>query len=562
VGDGALALGLGLLVGLLFWRSKRRRRAGWLSLLLIVAAVPRAAGQAIDAERFQPTTSATGFFGQEGTGVLAHGEVSAALLFGFARNVLVVRDPITDQPLARGDLLSRRWSAHFIAGVGLFDRLELGVDLPLVLAQGGDTALVPAVGELGGGKLGDLRLSAKVLLLRARAFELSAAAALTLPTGDEMNFAGGKTATFTPRAVLGFEVGRVRAAINGGYRLRGQSMIGALVVGDEVLLGAGASVAVVRRHFWLIGEGYLAAGVQGPSTNEDKAAELLGGVRWAAIGPWTLSLAGGVGLTHGYGAPGVRAIASFGYLPQPPEPFQPVAVLAEPPPPLPPAPGTIDSDGDGYPDVIDQCPFEPEDFDHFQDEDGCPDPDNDGDGIPDVVDQCPNEPETINGVEDADGCPDEGLFVMVENRIVLEDRVLFDVARARVKHAARPVLQAIVNLWRQHPEWGKMVIEGHADVRGSVKFNQWISDKRAHRVREYLIGLGMPAEQVTAIGYGKSRPRDTSTTEEGHQRNRRVEFVVVERGEKPAGIAKPSPQPAPSTPKAGEDIVPDNHKNP
>jgi OmpA-OmpF porin, OOP family len=65
-----------------------------------------------------------------------------------------------------------------------------------------------------------------------------------------------------------------------------------------------------------------------------------------------------------------------------------------------------DNDGDGIPDVDDQCPDEPEDFDGFEDEDGCPDPDNDGDGIPDVDDKCPNEPEDFDGFEDEDGCPD------------------------------------------------------------------------------------------------------------------------------------------------------------
>ena len=47
------------------------------------------------------------------------------------------------------------------------------------------------------------------------------------------------------------------------------------------------------------------------------------------------------------------------------------------------------------------------DFDDFEDEDGCPDPDNDQDGILDEDDQCPNDPETKNGFKDEDGCPDD-----------------------------------------------------------------------------------------------------------------------------------------------------------
>ena len=55
-----------------------------------------------------------------------------------------------------------------------------------------------------------------------------------------------------------------------------------------------------------------------------------------------------------------------------------------------------------------QCPDEPEDFDGFKDEDGCPDPDNDNDGIPDVDDRCPNVPEDRDGDHDEDGCPEGG----------------------------------------------------------------------------------------------------------------------------------------------------------
>jgi hypothetical protein len=70
------------------------------------------------------------------------------------------------------------------------------------------------------------------------------------------------------------------------------------------------------------------------------------------------------------------------------------------------APDFRDRDHDGIIDSLDRCPDEPEDFDGFQDDDGCPDEDNDNDGIPDAVDKCPNEPEDFDGFQDDDGCPD------------------------------------------------------------------------------------------------------------------------------------------------------------
>jgi outer membrane protein OmpA-like peptidoglycan-associated protein len=66
-----------------------------------------------------------------------------------------------------------------------------------------------------------------------------------------------------------------------------------------------------------------------------------------------------------------------------------------------------DNDGDGIPDLKDECRDLSEDRDGFQDDDGCPDPDNDGDGIPDIRDDCPNQAEDLDGFQDLDGCPDE-----------------------------------------------------------------------------------------------------------------------------------------------------------
>jgi len=73
---------------------------------------------------------------------------------------------------------------------------------------------------------------------------------------------------------------------------------------------------------------------------------------------------------------------------------------------LPPLPIFRDSDGDEIPDLMDDCPEEPEDEDGFADGDGCPEPDNDEDGLLDFEDRCPMESEIVNQVIDGDGCPD------------------------------------------------------------------------------------------------------------------------------------------------------------
>lgn len=188
-----------------------------------------------------------------------------------------------------------------------------------------------------------------------------------------------------------------------------------------------------------------------------------------------------------------------------------------------------DNDQDGIPDTSDGCPDIPEDKDGFQDEDGCLDDDNDKDGVLDREDQCPLEPETINGERDDDGCPDQGLIEMRDDRVVLQERVLFDTNSARLKASGEPILRAIVKLNNQHPEWTKVRIEGHADPRGDESFNQQLSERRATNVREALIALGLKPEQLSAQGYGSTKALNAGTTEEELALNRRVEFVVIAR---------------------------------
>ncbi|MFB6350381.1 MAG: OmpA family protein [Bradymonadaceae bacterium] len=69
--------------------------------------------------------------------------------------------------------------------------------------------------------------------------------------------------------------------------------------------------------------------------------------------------------------------------------------------------GPKDQDGDGLKDNEDECPLDPEDFEGFEDKDGCPDKDNDQDKRPDDNDVCPNVAEDVDSFEDDDGCPDK-----------------------------------------------------------------------------------------------------------------------------------------------------------
>jgi outer membrane protein OmpA-like peptidoglycan-associated protein len=235
--------------------------------------------------------------------------------------------------------------------------------------------------------------------------------------------------------------------------------------------------------------------------------------------------------------------------PQPP-PAEP------PPPPLASASASTppqDRDGDGIADDVDKCPDDPEDKDGFEDEDGCPDPDNDQDGIADAKDACPNDPETVNGFQDEDGCPDEGPVVVKKDRILLKEHVLFDTNRARVKAEGFPALNAVLQLWRQHPEWDHLIVDGHADRHGPDKYNVWLSRERAERVRSKLVEMGIPGAKLTLRAFGRRQPRVPEETAEADRENRRVEFVIVKKIGEPGQAANVAPAYVPGAAPAQDD---------
>jgi outer membrane protein OmpA-like peptidoglycan-associated protein len=192
-----------------------------------------------------------------------------------------------------------------------------------------------------------------------------------------------------------------------------------------------------------------------------------------------------------------------------------------------------DNDKDGILDVNDKCPNDPEDKDGFEDADGCPDPDNDKDGILDVNDKCPNEPETINGVDDADGCPDQGASKVrvVGDRIEILEIVHFDFNKATIKAVSHDLLKQVASVIKNNPGFKKIRVEGHTDSKGNDTFNLKLSQSRANAVRDFLVNLGVERERLDAQGYGETRPVESNATNDGRAKNRRVEFVIVDRGE-------------------------------
>ena len=118
--------------------------------------------------------------------------------------------------------------------------------------------------------------------------------------------------------------------------------------------------------------------------------------------------------------------------------------------------------------------------------------------------------------------------VVEDNRIVINEKIQFDFNKATIKAESDSLMQEIIKVIKDHPHIKKLAIEGHTSSEGSDKYNLKLSDKRAKAVLEYLVKKGeLPKEMFTAKGFGETKPIGDEATEEGKEKNRRVEFNIT-----------------------------------
>ncbi len=219
-------------------------------------------------------------------------------------------------------------------------------------------------------------------------------------------------------------------------------------------------------------------------------------------------------------------------------------------------PDDPDTDGDGVPDSRDACMLEPEDKDNYLDEDGCPDLDNDADGIPDAQDKCPLLPEDPDGFADDDGCPDPdndndtvkdvddqcpntpggpggarpgcpSLVVVTAKEIRITQQIQFEFNKATIRPVSFPILDAVREVLVANPNI-KLEVQGHTDNVGQAAYNQKLSQQRADSVRTYLVKAGIDPSRLVAKGYGMAQPLVPNNSEANRTLNRRVQFIRTE----------------------------------
>ncbi|MCC6874314.1 MAG: OmpA family protein [Sandaracinaceae bacterium] len=376
----------------------------------------------MDLRLMRPPVDSKGWLTLDGTDVLGHLALSFGLYLDAGFGLLPFEGFVNDGSVRAADaervsrLVDVLFTGTLEANLGLGNLVVVGAQIPVNVLAGRDITVPGQYGGNGGGLsyqgFGGVVLHGKVRLLRPeRGFGLAATLQLELPTASPSQLSGDGLFAITPTVVaewrplrtlrFGLEVG-YRLGLGDGARLRvggrtepadpmGPALDAQLVpdrgrdVRYEDLLRFGIAIG------WRAADAIeLAAELYGSQIIDDwgnpgaLSLEALGGLKIFVERSSYLMLGGGAGIpTGGFQAADARALVAFVF-----------------------EPSLGDRDGDGLRDDADRCPDEPEDFDDYADEDGCPDPDNDRDGILDADDACPSIPEDRDGDADGDGCPE------------------------------------------------------------------------------------------------------------------------------------------------------------
>jgi hypothetical protein len=341
------------------WTGARRRSFGPLAVALVVAfaGVARAGGGAtLPVERFRPSLDAQGLTTTESGGIPAHLATQSGVFVNYARNPLVVRDG--DNGIV-GALVAHRLAADVLLSIGLFDRLALGVDVPITLAQLGGPLpddLIALFGDIrpsAGTGIGDIRVVPKFRVLQQERDGISLAVipALTLPTAsgvgigaDGLGFEYGTSYlgegpgafAFIPEVAVSGRFSGVLLAANLAYRTRRPiQFLGGLAIEPELVyrVGVGADVSqwlptppdlIVytevfgatpdKNPFGLLTDPTLTGDAKAAARQKQGLAntlEWLAGVRGPLTGGLSWEAGLGTGLWSGFGSPDVRAFVGL-----------------------------------------------------------------------------------------------------------------------------------------------------------------------------------------------------------------------------------------------------------
>lgn len=485
-------------------------------------------GGGVDLALFRAPVDSKGHITVNGTDIIGHNDYSFGLILDAGIGLLPFygfeEDTATSGAEASRErrLLDTMISGTFMLNWGIKNVVVVGAQLPVRLTRGaaihgllndGSSFYNPPTSRGASEEgIGDIQLHAKVRLLRVERnpIGLAAIVRLGIPTGDSKQFTGEPGWSLWPSLVGEIRPHRkLRFSLEAGYRAifgegsevniaartcpgtsalmgticqsPGGTATGAQIAeegkhvryGDLLTFGLGMS-ARVARHLDFIVEGYGSQVVK-HFQPEGLSVEGLVGLKAFVHENSYLIIGGGAGVPrHGIQNADYRVTLGFVF-----------------------EPSIGDADGDGIKDDQDQCPNDPEDFDGFEDDDGCPD-------------QAPPPPPVVSEPE-----PE-----------MLPQTVHFRLGSWRVSARYRTPLREVCELLSAQPTVRVRVI-GHADEQGTPAANHRLGANRAGSIAEQLVLCGVSPERIESTSYGDTRRRCDDSTEECRTINRRVEFEIL-----------------------------------
>jgi outer membrane protein OmpA-like peptidoglycan-associated protein len=141
--------------------------------------------------------------------------------------------------------------------------------------------------------------------------------------------------------------------------------------------------------------------------------------------------------------------------------------------------------------------------------------------------------------------------MVTAEKIVIDEKIQFEQAKAAIKPESNALLDEIAGVMNNTPAIKKIEIQGHASGEGDAKANTKLSDERAKSVMAALVSRKVKAEILTAKGYGSDKKIADEKTDADREKNRRVEFLILDPAPKPSiGSASGMTNPVvPATPK-------------
>ncbi len=553
------------------------------AIFALAASAQTTAPPRLDLERMDVDPSALGSLVVPTGKTLPVGEFRFGLGPHYERKPLVIA--LDGQEVST--IVRNRLSTQLFAAIGVTSILELGLQVPLISYQSGESLQAFGLSRPATAGLGTPRLSARLHILDERSHPLDLAGELGVgvPIGSQDALGGDGSPSLMPGVSAGRQLGNVRASTQLAVLLRRRQAVGADRFGSHFGVSGSLAYTAARFRPELIVRAFV------PLTQLPTGYEVLAGGRYAISHKLEAFVLGGPGFGQLIGVPSFRAMVGLAF-----GDIAPVVAAASPCEPwmahTPEQCPYLDDDGDGILNKDDRCPLEkglpkydgcpapardhdgvPDDEDRCPDEpgpkerQGCPLHDRDGDGVEDKLDRCPDEPGPASNqgcpIKDRDGdgvpdevdnCPDEPgpasnqgcpvkqkqLVVITPDQLVIKDKIYFATGSATIEKRSHPLVKQLAEVINKHPNIPLVRVEGHTDDRGDARYNLKLSQGRADSVRKLLILNGVKPERLQAKGYGLERPLESNATPSGRAKNRRVELNIVKLDGKPGTTKRPS----------------------